>query len=79
MSTATAPRAAPGGVLDALAGTDHKSVGARVFVTAFGFFLAAGVLAVLMRSELAQPGLQLFSHQGYDELFTIHGSTMFYL
>ncbi|HEY2635899.1 MAG TPA: cbb3-type cytochrome c oxidase subunit I, partial [Solirubrobacteraceae bacterium] len=79
MSTATAPRAAPGGLLDALAGTDHKSVGARVFVTAFGFFLAAGVLAVLMRSELAQPGLQLFSHQGYDELFTIHGSTMFYL
>jgi cytochrome c oxidase subunit 1 len=70
---------APGGLIRALAGTDHKSVGARVFVTSFGFFLAAGVLAVLMRAELMEPRLQLFSHQGYNELFTIHGSTMFYL
>jgi cytochrome c oxidase subunit I len=80
--TATAappPAVPPRGLLGALAGTDHKSVGSRVFVTAFTFFLMAGVLAVLMRAELMRPQLQLFSHQGYDELFTIHGSTMFYL
>ncbi len=80
MSTTTAPaRPLSRGVLVTLAGTDHKSIGARVFATAFGFFLLAGILAVLMRTELAEPGLQLFSHQGYNELFTIHGSTMFYL
>jgi len=67
------------GVLGTLAATDHKALGAGLFVTAFAFFLAAGVLALLMRSELAQPGMQIVSTQGYDELFTLHGSTMFYL
>jgi cytochrome c oxidase subunit I len=69
----------PHGIIGALAGTDHKTIGKGLFVTAFGFFLAAGVLAILMRSELLQPGMQVVSAQGYDELFTIHGSTMFYL
>jgi cytochrome c oxidase subunit 1 len=73
------PPSYPRGVIDAVAGTDHKSLGSRLFVTAMGFFLAAGVLALLMRAELAQPGMQIVSRQGYDELFTIHGSTMFYL
>ena len=43
------------------------------------FFLAGGVLALLVRSELAVPGMQIVSHQGYDQLFTMHGSTMVYL
>ncbi len=73
---ARAPRR---GLVANLAGTDHKSLGARLFVTGFGFFLAAGVLAVLIRSHLLAPNTQLFSHEGYNELFTIHGSTMFYL
>ncbi|MCW2953482.1 MAG: ctaD2 [Conexibacter sp.] len=83
--SATAPVArpprprTPGGLVGTLASTDHKVVGAGIFVTAFGFFLAAGVLALLMRSELAQPGLQVVSEEGYNQLFTIHGSTMFYL
>ncbi len=37
-----------------------------------------GVLALLMRSELAQPGLQIVSADGYDQLFTLHGSLMIY-
>jgi cytochrome c oxidase subunit I len=67
------------GLLGTLAATDHKALGAGLFVTAFGFFLAAGVLALLMRFELARPHLQMLTLQGYDELFTLHGSTMFYL
>jgi cytochrome c oxidase subunit I len=67
------------GMLGTLAATDHKALGAGLFTTAFAFFLAAGVLALLMRTELAQPGMQLLTLQGYDELFTLHGSTMFYL
>jgi cytochrome c oxidase subunit I len=76
------PRVAPRpqrGLVGTLAGTDHKALGAGLFVTAFAFFLGAGVLALLMRSELLQPGMQIVTKQGYNELFTIHGSTMFYL
>ncbi|HEV7752367.1 MAG TPA: cbb3-type cytochrome c oxidase subunit I [Baekduia sp.] len=66
-------------MIDALFSTDHKVIGVRTAVTALLFFLAGGVLALLMRSELAEPGLQIVSHQGYDELFTMHGSTMIFL
>ncbi|MDT0448507.1 cytochrome c oxidase subunit I [Streptomyces sp. DSM 40473] len=48
-------------------------------VTSFGFFLLGGVLAMLMRAELAQPGLQLFSTTQYNQLFTIHGTIMMLL
>ena len=71
--------AARRGILGTLASTDHKTLGAGLFTTAFGFFLAAGVLALLMRFELARPRLQLLTLHGYDELFTLHGSTMIYL
>jgi cytochrome c oxidase subunit 1 len=67
------------GLVGTLASTDHKILGAGLFATAFGFFLAAGALALLMRFELARPRLQLLTLEGYDELFTLHGSTMFYL
>jgi cytochrome c oxidase subunit I len=73
------PAPPPSGLLDLAAGTDHKSLGKRLILGGFGFFLAAGVLALIMRSELATPGLQVTSTKGYNELFTIHGSTMFYL
>jgi cytochrome c oxidase subunit 1 len=66
------------GLVGYAVGTDHKSVAVRTFCTAFGFFLAGGVLALLMRYELASPGMQLTSRNGYDQLFTMHGSTMIY-
>jgi cytochrome c oxidase subunit 1 len=66
-------------MIGALASADHKVIGVRMALTALLFFLAGGVLALLMRSELAEPGLQIVSHQGYDELFTLHGSTMIFL
>ncbi|MGI8750007.1 MAG: cytochrome c oxidase subunit I [Thermoleophilaceae bacterium] len=54
-------------------------MGIRVALTALAFFLIAGILALLMRSELAEPGLQVVSHSGYNQLFTMHGSTMIFL
>jgi cytochrome c oxidase subunit 1 len=73
--------AIPGGrsLIDAVAGTDHKRVGLATTGTAIGFFFAGGVLALLMRTELAAPGMQVVSQDTYNELFTIHGSTMFFL
>jgi cytochrome c oxidase subunit I len=80
LSTATVvrrPRRAT--VLELLSSTDHKRLGAATAVTAFGFFLVGGLLALLMRSELAAPGMQLMDAETYNQLFTMHGSTMFYL
>ncbi|MFJ6215415.1 cytochrome c oxidase subunit I [Streptomyces sp. NPDC092296] len=59
--------------------TDHKVIGNLYLVTAFGFFLAAGVMAMLMRAELARPGLQLITAEQYNQLFTIHGTIMLLL
>ncbi|CAM5257935.1 hypothetical protein SVIOM342S_04600 [Streptomyces violaceorubidus] len=59
--------------------TDHKVIGRLYLATSFGFFLLGGVLAMLMRSELARPGLQLFSNEQYNQLFTVHGTIMMLL
>ncbi|MGA5699596.1 cytochrome c oxidase subunit I [Peterkaempfera bronchialis] len=59
--------------------TDHKVIGNLYLTTAFGFFLVAGVMAMVMRAELARPGLQVVTHQQYNELFTIHGTIMLLL
>ncbi|MYW14449.1 cytochrome ubiquinol oxidase subunit I, partial [Streptomyces sp. SID2955] len=59
--------------------TDHKVIGRLYMATAFCFFLLAGLLALAMRAELARPGLQLLSEQGYDQFFTIHGTIMMLL
>jgi cytochrome c oxidase subunit 1 len=79
MSSVTVTAVPRGGILGLIASTDHKSLGARLFVMAFGFFGLAGILALVMRTELATPQLNVVSHMGYNELFTMHGSTMFYL
>ncbi|MGC9543532.1 cytochrome c oxidase subunit I [Streptomyces sp. UG1] len=59
--------------------TDHKVIGNLYLTTSFGFFLLGGVLALLMRAELARPGLQLFSNEQYNQLFTVHGTVMMLL
>ncbi|MBA2738166.1 MAG: cbb3-type cytochrome c oxidase subunit I, partial [Nocardioidaceae bacterium] len=59
--------------------TDHKVIGNLYFVTSFVFFLLAGVMALLIRAELAQPGTQLVSDQTYNQLFTMHGTIMLLL
>ncbi|MDH6139659.1 MULTISPECIES: cytochrome c oxidase subunit I [Kitasatospora] len=66
-------------VLGWLTTTDHKAIGNLYLTTAFGFFLFAGILAMLMRAELARPGLQFFTAEQYNQLFTIHGTVMMLL
>jgi cytochrome c oxidase subunit 1 len=58
---------------------DHKRVAKRYFVTAFGFFFLAGVLAFLMRLQLARPENSLIGPDLYNQIFTMHGSTMMFL
>jgi cytochrome c oxidase subunit 1 len=74
----TAVSRAPGW-LGAAASTDHKRIGLNMAVASIGFFLVGGVMALLMRTQLAQSHMQFVSDNTYNELFTMHGSTMIYL
>ncbi len=67
------------GVFGALATVDHKRVGRRFIVTAFGFFACAGILAALMRLQLAFPEQTLLSADKYNQIFTTHGTAMMFL
>ena len=58
---------------------DHKRIGILYIVTTFVFFLAGGVLALLMRSQLATPNEHIVTRDSYNELFTMHGTTMIFL
>ena len=60
--------------------TDHKKIGILYIVNSFLFFFIGGVLALGIRTELAQPGLQLVANEGiYNQLFTMHGTVMIFL
>jgi cytochrome c oxidase subunit 1 len=59
--------------------TDHKVIGNLYLVTSFAFFIAAGAMALVIRAELAQPGLQFVSNEQYNQLFTMHGTLMLFL
>ncbi|USX53558.1 cytochrome c oxidase subunit I [Lentzea sp. HUAS12] len=59
--------------------TDHKLIGIMYMITSFGFFMVGGVMALLMRGELARPGLQFLSNEQYNQLFTMHGTVMLLL
>src|SRR5205823_2613645 len=56
--------------------TDHKTIGHLYLVTSFVFFIIAGIMAELMRTELARPGLQFLTPEQYNQLFTMHGTLM---
>src|SRR5258706_16463009 len=58
---------------------DHKRVGIRYIVTAFFFFFTAGLLALLMRAQLAEPNAHVLSAETYNEFFTMHGTSMIFL
>ncbi len=59
--------------------TDPKVLGVMYLVTAFAFFLIGGLMALLMRTELAIPGLQFLSNEQFNQLFTMHGTIMLLL
>ncbi|MGC4933095.1 cytochrome c oxidase subunit I [Gordonia sp. DT30] len=59
--------------------TDHKLIGQMYIVACIAFFLMGGLMALLMRTELAQPGLQFLSNEQYNQMFTMHGTVMLLL
>ncbi|HWM22799.1 MAG TPA: cbb3-type cytochrome c oxidase subunit I, partial [Ilumatobacteraceae bacterium] len=59
--------------------TDHKVIGNLYLVTSFLFFLFGGILALLIRANLAQPGSKIVSDDTYNQLFTMHGTIMLLL
>ena len=59
--------------------TDHKVIGTQYLVTVFFFFVVGGMLAMLVRAELAKPGMQVVDNQGYNSLFTLHATLMIFL
>jgi cytochrome c oxidase subunit 1 len=69
----------PRGIIGWLATVDHKEIGRRYIITALGFFVLGGIMALLMRLQLAQPDSNLIGAERYNQLFTMHGSTMMFL
>jgi len=72
-----APR--PRGLKSWVTTTDHKRIGLLYFWTAFCFFLLGGLEALVIRLQLAQPNGHLVSAATYNQLFTMHGTTMVFL
>jgi cytochrome c oxidase subunit 1 len=69
----------PVGFWSALATVDHKIIGRRYIVTAFVFLALGGILAVLIRIQLAQPEARLLGPDRYNQIFTMHGTNMMFL
>jgi cytochrome c oxidase subunit 1 len=58
---------------------DHKRIGILYILTSIGWFVAGGILAILMRAQLATPGEHFLTKNSYDETLTMHGTTMIFL
>lgn len=75
----TLPRTYEGGIVRWLTTTNHKDVGILYVITAMVFFLAGGIEALLIRIQLARPENKLLSPDAYNQIFTMHGTTMIFL
>jgi cytochrome c oxidase subunit 1 len=75
------PRRSKGAIaLKWLTTTDHKTIGNLYLITSMFFFLLAGLMALVMRAELFQPGMQVFQNkEQYNQFFTMHGLIMLLL
>jgi len=58
---------------------DHKRIGIMYIATSLFFFVAGGILAVLMRTQLAAPNQHFLTKNAYNEVMTMHGTTMVFL
>ena len=59
--------------------TDHKVIGIQYMVTTFFFFFVGGLLAMLIRAELAQPGTQIVGAGTFNSLFSTHAAIMIFM
>jgi cytochrome c oxidase subunit I+III len=69
----------PAGWRGAVSSVNHTDIGRRFIVTAFAFFLVGGLLAMLMRAQLATPASAFATPAAYAQMFTMHGSIMMFL
>jgi cytochrome c oxidase subunit I len=69
----------PRGLLGALTTVDHKIIGRRYIATAFVFLAMGGVLALLIRLQLARPESRIIGADRYNQIFTMHGANMMFL
>lgn len=69
----------PPGRFGFLAATNHTVVGIRFMLTAIAFFFVGGVLAMLIRAQLAGPATQFLDAEVYAQVFTMHGTVMMFL
>jgi cytochrome c oxidase subunit 1 len=79
MATASnnAPKAKGRLVVDWLTTTDHKKIGYLYLITSVIYFFIAGIMALVIRAQLAAPGLNIVgSKEQYNQLFTMHGTIM---
>src|SRR5437867_8847281 len=66
-------------IMDWLTTTDHKKIGILYIATATIFFLIGGLLAEMVRTQLATPHSKLFTFSRYDQIFTMHALIMIFL
>lgn len=66
-------------IADWLTSTDHKKVGTLYFVAGLFYFVVGGVIALLMRIQLAVPGNDFLTQDEYNQFFTLHGTVMIFL
>src|SRR4051812_12535637 len=67
------------GIYGFLSEVDHKRIGMRFILTALAFFVLGGILAALMRIQLSRPENTFIGPDLYNQLFTMHGTTMMFL
>ena len=68
-----------GRVASWLVTTDHKRIGILYLATSGFFFLAGGIMALLIRTQLAEANNHFIERDSYNQLFTMHGTTMIFL
>lgn len=67
------------GIVSWITTIDHKRLGILYFISSFFFFVVGGVEALLIRTQLAAADLQILNPDLYNQMFTMHGTTMVFL
>ncbi len=67
------------GIMDWLTTVDHKKIGIMYLISGAFFFIVGGIEALLIRLQLIGPQMDVVSAQTYNELITMHGTTMIFL
>jgi cytochrome c oxidase subunit I len=82
MASTTLPQAQPyrrAALYDWITTVDHKKIGIMYVISSFMFFLVGGLLALVIRTELASPGLQFVTEEQYNSVFGLHAINMIFL